>query len=97
MRNDKMYIKHLPPSKVEILDDTPNAGDQTIYKAFKNPSHADAGLNECVIEKTVITNNVGSILIEKFYATNEYAKNDALTFSKTWNNRASLDYALLTY
>lgn len=97
MRKDKMFLKNLTPSRIEILEDTPNAGDQTIYRAFKNPSHADAGLNECVIKKTIIKNAVGSISIEHYFATVEYAKNDALTFSKSWEERAALEYSLLTY
>lgn len=88
----KMYISDLPSSKVEILQNTPGAGDQIIYIAYCKPTIIGVALDQCVIKKVSIL-ATGTI-------TSEFSINgngETLTFDKKWADRATLTYKTLSY
>jgi hypothetical protein len=87
------------PLKTEILDNTPAAGDTTIYTAYGDPTK-EGNLNEIVIQRTVILADspaVGDTDITDQWATTALADQDQLSFNKRWSLRASYSYKYLKY
>jgi hypothetical protein len=94
----KLHIKEIPSIEQEILDDTPNAGDQRIYRAYHDPGkQMGSTLTNLVIERIDVIYTAGVHTIQERYAVTAAASVDQLEFNKLWASRASYTYKPLYF
>ncbi len=82
--------------KTEILTDTPEVGDQTIFTAYTNVGTTE----KVIIQKTVIlenTPNAGNTDITDSWAITATGLKDQLEFNKKWSLRYSYNYEPLSF
>ena len=86
------------PTVIEVIDDSPAAGDQTIYTAYAEPRASGQSLANCVIKKMVVDVNTSpNQIITTQFAVSAADKEDQLTFNKAWDDRLTLTYKNLSY